>query len=32
MPVKEGYYYTSKFVDNGDTPVQEWEEHEIVEE
>ena len=31
-PVKEGYYYTSKFVDNGDVIVQEWEEHEIVEE
>ena len=32
MPVKEGYYYTSKFVDNGDAIVQEWEEHEITED
>ena len=29
MPVKEGYYYTRKFVDNGDVIIQEWEQHEI---
>ena len=29
MPVKEGYYYTSSFEDEGDKIVQVWTEHEI---
>ena len=29
MPVKEGYYYTSSFTNEGDKIVQVWTEHEI---
>ena len=32
MPVKEGYYYTSKIVNKGGIPTQEWEEHEQEKE
>lgn len=29
MPVKEGYYYTSSFEDEGSKILQVWTEHEI---
>lgn len=29
MPVKEGYYYTSKIINNNSIPTQEWKEHKI---
>lgn len=28
-PVKDGFYYTEKWVDTGAAIVQEWDEHEI---
>lgn len=28
-PVKEGFYYTEKWVETGDAIVREWEEHEM---
>ena len=32
MPVKEGYYYTSKFETRLNKIIQIWEEHKIPEE
>lgn len=31
-PTKEGYYYTEKWTDTGAAIVQEWEEHEQLNE
>jgi len=32
MPVKEGYYYTSRFEDRLNKIIQIWEEHKLPEE